>query len=118
MPTNTIVTTKLPYELLIRWGADGKVQGAHVQWRYVTNDFGTVTESVSPAESLHLTGFPLKDILSQTEVNALSELGKIQSELAAEKSARFLEKQDSDAKLHQANVELLDAQTKLNSKKP
>ncbi len=68
-------TLNLPYELLIRWDQDGKLCGAHQQRRYVIrDDDGKVAgESITPAEALGLTDFPLQDILSQAQTLALVE---------------------------------------------
>lgn len=69
-------TTKQPYELLVRWAQDGTLAGAHVQWRYVVSDGATVVaESVSAAECVAVgstNGFPLADLLSQVQTDALT----------------------------------------------
>jgi len=88
-------TEKRPYELLIRWDKDGTLAGAHVQWRYVIKeDDGTVIgESVTGSEAIEAAGrkgFPLHDILSQVQADALVECGKAQArvaELESQKSA-------------------------------
>lgn len=60
-------TTRLPYELLFRWNADGTLSGAHVQWRLVIyDDTGAVIgETVTPPVPLSdpaAAGFPLSDL--------------------------------------------------------
>jgi hypothetical protein len=73
--------TKQPYELLIRWDKDGKIAGAHVQWRYVIRDpeqpGQIVGETVTGAEPVSLdgeaAGFPLADILDQVAIDALAK---------------------------------------------
>lgn len=65
-----------PYELLVRWGADGKIRGAHYQFvtRYV-EDGEIVTEKLSDAQPIGLDGsgdFPLKDILTKAQADALA----------------------------------------------
>ena len=69
-------TIKAPYELLIRWGADGALAGAHVQYRYIVTDGAVqVAESVGVAEPLTLAtaaGFPLGDLLTQAQADALA----------------------------------------------
>ncbi|CAO3372906.1 hypothetical protein [Azospirillum argentinense] len=69
-------TTKHPYELLVRWDQNGALAGAHVQYRYVIRDGAAVIgESVGGAEPLTLdtaSGFPLGDLLAQTQADALT----------------------------------------------
>ncbi|CAO3358581.1 hypothetical protein [Azospirillum palustre] len=70
-------TNKLPYELLIRYDLTGWPSGAHVQHRYVIReDDGTVIgDTVGGAEPLTLetaAGFPLGDLLTQVQADALT----------------------------------------------
>jgi hypothetical protein len=69
-------TTKTPYELLIRWNQAGALAGAHVQHRYVIKDGDAVIgETLGGAEPLTLdtaVGFPLGDLLSQAQADALT----------------------------------------------
>ncbi|CAO3452227.1 hypothetical protein [Azospirillum argentinense] len=69
-------TTKHPYELLVRWDQSGALAGAHVQHRYVIRDgVAIIGESIGPAEPLTLDtapGFPLGDLLSQVQADALT----------------------------------------------
>jgi hypothetical protein len=73
-------TVKKPYELLVRWGQDGGLQGAHVQWAMlITDDTGAVIGSypgeVEPVSLANgQAGFPLGDILSQMQLDALTAL--------------------------------------------
>ena len=78
-------TEKHPYELLIRWDQAGALAGAHVQHRYViTGDDGAViTETLGGAEPLTLdtaAGFPLGDLLSQAQADALTSLATAPAE--------------------------------------
>ncbi len=78
-------TEKKPYELLIRWDQTGALVGAHVQHRYViTGDDGAViTETLGGAEPLTLdnaVGFPLGDILTQAQADALTAYGAAATE--------------------------------------
>lgn len=79
---------KHPYELLVRWDRDGKIGGAHVQWRYVIKDEDTgetVGETLTPAEPVAVAsgkGFPLQDILSRIHSDALIELSEAQAQPA------------------------------------
>lgn len=72
-------TEKHPYELMVRWDQAGKLAGAHVQWRYVTRDDDgkVVAEGATDAEPIDIgggRGFPLGDILSEVQTQALADL--------------------------------------------
>lgn len=71
-------TTKQPYELLVRWDSEGRLAGAHVQWRYITKDGDTiVAEAVTGAESVAIgaqAGFPLSDILTPAQTQMLASI--------------------------------------------
>ncbi|MBK3797862.1 hypothetical protein GAY33_01160 [Azospirillum brasilense] len=77
-------TTKTPYELLVRWDQSGALQGAHVQYRYIIRDDADVIgETLGPAEPLALEaaeGFPLGDLLSQAEQDALIGMAAAEAE--------------------------------------
>ncbi|MGY0782128.1 hypothetical protein ACW7BC_29980 [Azospirillum argentinense] len=77
-------TTKTPYELLVRWDQSGALQGAHVQYRYVIRDGADVIgETLGPAEPLALEaadGFPLGDLLSQVQIDALIAMAAAEAE--------------------------------------
>lgn len=78
-------TTRLPYELLIRWDRDGRLAGAHAQFRYVTtNDDGSVAGeflgAAEPLSSAGADGFPLSDVLSQAQTAALATLEAVTAE--------------------------------------
>ncbi|WP_188260882.1 hypothetical protein [Azospirillum tabaci] len=91
-------TTKHPYELLIRWDQAGRLAGAHVQYRYITIDGEHRAESLGAAEPLTLDtapGFPLADLLTQAQADALTakaasdaDLGAAVAALEAETQAR------------------------------
>ena len=79
--------TKQPYELLVRWDQDGKLLGAHVLWRLVIRDEeGKIAgESVTGAEPVDIgggKGFPMQDILSRAQADALAEFGNAQARVA------------------------------------
>jgi hypothetical protein len=103
-------TVKKPYELLVRWGPDGKLRGAHVQWTMlVTDDIGAVIGCYpGNVEPLALTqgqaGFPLADILSQTQADALAALTAEQ-----EKSAALA------TQLSEANAQIVAEQQKIEA---
>ncbi|WP_044561456.1 hypothetical protein [Azospirillum sp. B4] len=81
----TLQTTQLPYEFLARWGADGKLQGCHVQWRYIVSDGATtLAESLSEAQAVtSATTYPLADLLDQVQAAAVAAAGDAQAALAA-----------------------------------
>jgi hypothetical protein len=76
-------TKQLPYEFLARWGADGTLQGCHVQWRYIISDgTATVAEGLSEAEAVtSATTYPLSDLLNQVQVGAVAAAGDAQAAL-------------------------------------
>jgi hypothetical protein len=86
-----------PYELLIRWGPDGKLLGAHVQWStIVTDDSGELIASypgnvVPVAITPDQQGFPLADLLSEAQTDALTAL------TAEQQKSAVLEEQVSAA---------------------
>ncbi|KAA1057157.1 hypothetical protein [Azospirillum argentinense] len=90
-------TTKTPYELLVRWDQSGTLAGAHVQYRYVIRDGDAVIgETLGPAEPLTLEaaeGFPLDDILSQVQIDALTAMATA----AAERDAALLRMMELEA---------------------
>jgi hypothetical protein len=99
-------TEKHPYELLARWDETGVLKGAHVQWRTVTRDDTgkIVAEGVSDAEPINIgqgNGFPLADILSEVQIEALSELAKARSNLDEQVAKR----QEAEAELARVKAE-------------
>lgn len=81
-------TTKHPYEFLVRWDTSGQLSGAHAQFRYVTTDDGgtVVGEFVGAAEPVAVAGvqgFPLAEILSQVQIDALAARDVLTARLAA-----------------------------------
>ena len=77
-----------PYELLIRWSADGVIAGAHVQRRVLTTDDngGVLADTLLPAQALTVEaaeGFPLNDVLTQAQIDALTAKATADAERAA-----------------------------------
>lgn len=72
MPT----ATKVPYEILIRY-REGKLFAAHVGWStLVTEDDGAKRELPQTLQPFNLgnnDGFPLSDIFSQLQIDALAK---------------------------------------------
>lgn len=63
-----------PYELLVRWDADGNLLGAYVQWsNVVTNGDGSKQVYPTTIEPVALTGegkgFPIADVLNDVRLN-------------------------------------------------
>lgn|SRR5262249_4463144 len=79
---------KRPYELLARWGPDGAVQGAHVQWATVVIDNADAIVEWHPGkvEPVHIgkgNGYPLADILATAASDALISLMMEKQKVAA-----------------------------------
>lgn len=72
-------TLKQPYEVLVRWDQDGRLQGAQVQYRYVIKDSDQIVgESVSGPEPVTVgVDFPLSDIMTQVGSDALAEITRL-----------------------------------------
>lgn len=82
----TLETIRTPYELLVRW-EDGKLKGAHIQWLYTTKDENdqVVASQVGQAEPVAVgktQGFPLADILSKVQSDALAKIEQLEQENA------------------------------------
>jgi hypothetical protein len=86
-------TERQPYEPLVRWNQDGKLAGAHVQWRLVITDENgeIVGETVTTAEPVAMgqaNGFPLEDILAKVQADALAELEAARVEIETYRAER------------------------------
>lgn len=74
---------KVPYEILIRFGEDGKPKGAHVQYRrIVTLDGEILKDEPLPAEPLGLADFPTSDVMNETTAAALARVTELEAALA------------------------------------
>jgi hypothetical protein len=105
----TIEDKKIPYELLVRYGTDGKPVGAHVQYRRVViMDGETLKEELGVAEPIDLEGFPTSAIMDDTTRDALAHVTALNAKVHA------LTKQNSKLTLM---VEKLVAE-KLPAEKP
>lgn len=83
-----VLDRKIPYEILIRFGDDGKPRGAHAQYiRRVTLDGELLKEELGEAVPLDISGFPSSDIIGQVATDALAELTRVNAENAALTSA-------------------------------
>ena len=82
----TFTETRTPYEFLIRWDKDGIIQGAHIAFLdTVLKDGEIVTQTQSSVESVAIgeqVGFPLADVLSQLQIDALKQVDVLNAEIA------------------------------------
>lgn len=87
-----ITDVTVPYEILIRFGPDGKVQGAHVQKRRIIKDGDTVlVDTPLDAEPLDISkDFPSSEILGDTLADALSQLNEAQIALVQKEQLEFV----------------------------
>ena len=77
--------TKTPYEFLIRWDNSGVIQGAHIAFlETVLKDGEVVTQNQSTVQSVEIAGqvgFPLADVLSQIQIDALKQVDVLKAEI-------------------------------------
>lgn len=89
MPTITTETT--PYELLFRWN-DGALAGAHIQFvETIRKDGAVISQQVGHAQPVSMAGeagFPLADVLSTVQADAVAARDSAIAALAA-KSAEL-----------------------------
>ena len=80
----TFSETKTPYEFLIRWDNSGVIQGAHIAFlETVLKDEQVITQTQSSVESVEIAGqlgFPLSDVLSQIQIDALKQVDVLKAE--------------------------------------
>ena len=80
----TFLETKTPYEFLIRWDNNGVIQGAHIAFlETVLKNGEVITQTQSSVESVEIAGqlgFPLSDVLSQIQIDALKQIEVLKSE--------------------------------------
>jgi len=95
--------TRKPYEFLIRWNNDGVIQGAHIAFLdTVLKDGEIINQTQSSVESVAIAeqvGFPLADVLSQLQIDALKQVDVLNSEIVALKAEK-----DDLAKINEALV--------------
>ena len=86
----TFSESKVPYELLARWGQDGKLAGVHVGFRTITKRDDVVIadtpDAVQPVALGAAAGFPLSDILTQLHADAIAKGDALTVELAVNKT--------------------------------
>lgn len=77
----TLIDQKRRYEVLIRYGLDGSLQGAHVQYlRYVELDGEVLKQEPLDAEPLAIDGFDLSDTMTGVAQDALARANELQAE--------------------------------------
>jgi len=95
--------TRKPYEFLIRWNNDGIIQGAHIAFLdTVLKDGEIINQTQSSVESVAIgeqIGFPLADVLSQLQIDALKQIDVLNAEIVALKAEK-----DDLAKINEALV--------------
>jgi len=99
----TFTETRTPYEFLIRWDNDGNIQGAHIAFLdTVLKDGEIINQTQSSVESVAIgeqVGFPLADVLSQLQIDALKQVDVLNSDIVALKAEK-----DDLAKINEALV--------------
>lgn len=87
-----ITKNNVPYELLVRWTSAGQIAGAHVQFLEQLVEDGTViNEKVGAAVPVALAGgagFPLADILSLVQTDALATAAALTVQLSVAATER------------------------------
>lgn len=101
----SVEDVKIPYEILIRFDADGLPKGAHAQFiRRVRVDGEMLKEEIGDAVPLDLEGFPTSLLMSDTARDALVEVTRLNAEnnalkakaAAAESALTIAEQRMSD----------------------
>ncbi|KQY71357.1 hypothetical protein ASD52_06660 [Ensifer sp. Root142] len=82
-----IQDTKTPYEILIRYGNDGSLQGVHALYlRKIILNGEVLKEEAVPAEDVDLEGFETSQIMNETTRSALMRVVALEAEVSALKS--------------------------------
>lgn len=107
------------YELLIRWSADGAIAGAHIQRRVLTtDDAGAVlADTLLPAQALTVEtaeGFPLGDLLTQAQIDALTA----KATADAERDAALADKVAAEASRDTAMARAAELEAQLAALQP
>ena len=108
-----IETVKRPYEFLARW-REGKLTGAHVCFELTATEDGKVLSTTpldaTPVDIGQGIGFPLKDILEQLHIDAITQMDaanaecKIAKDTCAKHEAALVAAQEVIAK-HEATID-------------
>jgi hypothetical protein len=112
-----IIKTQKPYELLVRW-KDGVVSGAHVKFLERIEENGVVlTEKEGDAQPISIAGsvgFPLADILSTVQSDALAAIDAANM-LASTSASTLLAEQNAHA---ETKAKLAELESMLPPKNP
>lgn len=69
---------RTPYEFLVRWDENGTIKGSHVGWLdTVLKDGVVLTQTPTNVEAVGVGEFPLADVLSQLQIDALKEIDSL-----------------------------------------
>lgn len=79
-------TLILPQEFLARWDDQGNFQGAHVVFlgKVLDDDGNVLAAQAMPPQSIsigELQGFPLNEILTQMQIDALKQVEALQRQI-------------------------------------
>lgn len=79
-----LTDTTVPYEILVRFGIDGQVQGAHVQRRRLVLDDGKILlDQPQPAEALGISDFPTSGVMTAAAAAALATVNRQAAQIAS-----------------------------------
>lgn len=107
--------TKTPYEFLVRWGTNGVLQGAHVQFLECTFKDGVLLASeVKPAQVVALVegdaGFNLQAIIGQLAIDQQKLIDTQRAEIEGRQA--LIESQQGLINDQQAQIDALHEQLK------
>ena len=78
--------TQQPYEFLVRWN-NGVITGAHVKYKTILDRDGVVfQETEGPALPVGTEEYPLLDILTKMQIDALVSIDSLTAELTQAKA--------------------------------
>lgn len=102
----SVEDVSLPYEILIRFGDDGRPRGAHAQFiRRVSVDGELLKEEIGNAVPLDLDGLPTSSLMSDATRDALAEVERLNAEVET-LTNRANAAESSAASVGQANEQL------------
>lgn len=104
----TLTEVSRPYEFLARWDTKtGRLAGAHVGFSTVLLRDGVfANETPEPVQPVGAMGFPLGDILSVLQVDALKELAAAKEALQVEQQSRLAEVASKNAQIAALTAQL------------
>jgi hypothetical protein len=109
-----ISKVKRPYEFLVRWGDNGEIAGAHVQFiEQVIEDGQVIASKIGDALPVSLAGehgFPLAELLDQKHIIALETI----EGLRASHAAQFAELESARNDVQQLTGQIASLSAKLN----